>query len=290
MARQIDLTLLRAFMAVTESGGMTSAARQLNLTQAAVSQQIKRLEEQFSNALFDRSSRQLEMTPAGERLYAHAQRILSLNDEIWGVMTSPEVEGEIKVGVPHDLVAPFMPPILKSFARDRPRVDVTLVTDNSPTLREELRSGEVDLTLTTEPYTHDGGELLFTDRLVWAGAKNGDAHMRNPLPVTLGSDSCAFRPTAVRALSDSGRDWRLVCKVSDMNVICAAVQADLGIAPMLSQTVPENLVVLNDESGLPALNAFHINLYTGTLGAKGIVGELADHVRQHFALRYPKAA
>ena len=93
MAREIDLSLLRAFVAVSATGGMTAAGRHLNLTQAAVSQQIKRLEEQFETQLFDRSQRRLAMTPSGERLFAHAERILSLNDEIWGLMTSPAFEG-----------------------------------------------------------------------------------------------------------------------------------------------------------------------------------------------------
>ena len=100
MAREIDLSLLRAFVTVSATGGMTAAGRHLNLTQAAVSQQIKRLEEQFETQLFDRSQRRLAMTPSGERLFAHAERILSLNDEIWGLMTSPAFEGQIRVGVP----------------------------------------------------------------------------------------------------------------------------------------------------------------------------------------------
>ena len=93
---------------------MTSGSRILNLTQAAVSQQIKRLEEPFDAELFNRSQRQLALTPAGERLLGNARRILALNDEIWGLMTSPDFEGEVRLGVPHDIVQPFMPPILQA--------------------------------------------------------------------------------------------------------------------------------------------------------------------------------
>ena len=63
--RDIDVGLLRAFAAVAETGGVTSAARALNLTQAAVSQQIKRLEEFFALGLFDREQRRLALTPTG---------------------------------------------------------------------------------------------------------------------------------------------------------------------------------------------------------------------------------
>src|SRR5262245_30298816 len=87
MRRNVDLSLLRAFATVAETGGMTSAARALNLTQAAVSQQIRRLEEFFDCQLFSRDNRRPALTPCGERLLAYAQRMLALNDELWGMMT-----------------------------------------------------------------------------------------------------------------------------------------------------------------------------------------------------------
>ena len=70
MARNIDTALLRAFVGVAETGGMTAAANLLNLTQAAVSQQIKRLEEAFGGELFERDRRGLRLTGAGERCSA----------------------------------------------------------------------------------------------------------------------------------------------------------------------------------------------------------------------------
>ncbi len=66
--RNIDVALARAFVATAETGGMTAAGRLLNLTQGAVSQQIKRLEVLLQKELFDREHRQLTLTPEGERL------------------------------------------------------------------------------------------------------------------------------------------------------------------------------------------------------------------------------
>ena len=73
MARNLDTALLRAFVAVAETGGMTSAGQVLNLTQAAVSQQIKRLEESFDARLFERDRRGLVLTTRGERLLGLAK-------------------------------------------------------------------------------------------------------------------------------------------------------------------------------------------------------------------------
>src|SRR5215472_9954775 len=102
MSHNIDTSLLRAFVAAAETGGMTTAARLVNLTQAAVSQQVKRLEETFGRQLFERDRRGLRLTPSGERLLVRARRLLALNDEMWALMTAPDFKGEARLGVQHD--------------------------------------------------------------------------------------------------------------------------------------------------------------------------------------------
>ena len=93
MARNLDVSLLRAFVAVVDAGGMTAATGVLNLTQAAVSQQIKRLEETLGEELITRDRRGMKLTTAGERLFGRAKRMLALNDEIWTEMTTPDLRG-----------------------------------------------------------------------------------------------------------------------------------------------------------------------------------------------------
>ncbi|HRD79008.1 MAG TPA: LysR family transcriptional regulator, partial [Hyphomicrobiaceae bacterium] len=68
MNRDLDLALLRAFAAVVETGSVTSAAHTLNRTQAAVSQQLKRLEDTLGQPLFERARKRMILTPAGEQL------------------------------------------------------------------------------------------------------------------------------------------------------------------------------------------------------------------------------
>ena len=290
MRRDIDVGLLRAFAAVAETGGVTSAARVLNLTQAAVSQQIKRLEDFFALSLFDREQRRLVLTPTGERLLAYAQRILALNDEVWGVMTSPDFEGEVRLGVPHDIVQPFMPPILKTFNQCWPRVRVTLTCQATARLLRMLDNREIDLTLTTEREPGGTSDFLMADQLVWVGARGGDAHSRDPLPVSFGDPTCAFRASTVRALSGAERDWRITCETSDFAPYCATIEADLAVAPMMTSSVPRNLHVLGPEYGLPPLPLFYINLRMPAAGPLDIAQELARFIRTGFAQRHRAAA
>ena len=169
MTRNLDTSLLRAFVAVAEMGGMTAAAGQLHLTQAAVSQQIKRLEEQLGVALFARNNRKLTRTLAGDRLYTRARHLLSINDDIWSSMTHPDFEGEVSLGVPHDIVRGLMPDVLKRFNRAWPRVQLRLDCSATFELLDKLAAGELDLTLTTEESTPANAVCLVADRLVWGG-------------------------------------------------------------------------------------------------------------------------
>ncbi len=94
----------------------------------------------------------------------------------------------------------------------------------------------------------------------------------------------------MKALTGAGLDWRFICAISDLGAQCATLEADLAVAPLLSQTVPEGLAVLDADSGLPALPVFHINMYLPPANSSKIAAELARHIRKSFALRYPQAA
>jgi DNA-binding transcriptional LysR family regulator len=280
MPRDIDAALMRAFLAVNESGGMTSAARVLNLTQAAVSQQIKRLEELFAVTLFDRQAKQLQLTPEGLRLLGHARRLVHLNDEVVGIMTSQEVSGEIRLGVPHDIVSVYLPPILRRYAQIRPNIRVVMIASTSRKLISQLEAGEVDLTLTTELAPVRGHNLLSRQNLLWVGAENGQVYRRRPLPLSTGDDTCAFMAVAVPVLRDAGIDWVKICEARYTPAVIATVEADLSVG----------LTVLGPETGLPTLPDFYVNLRLPVGGGNQSVKELAGHIREHFAQRYRRAA
>ena len=128
MPRNLDLTALRSFAAVVDAGGVTRASGFLNLTQSAVSMQIKRLEEMLDLKLFDRSTRQISLTAEGEVLLGYARRMLALNDDALQRLTLDKHEGEIVLGVPHDIVYPSIPQVLHRFAREYPKMKVNLVS------------------------------------------------------------------------------------------------------------------------------------------------------------------
>ncbi len=150
MARNLDMTALRSFVAVADSGGVTRAASYLNLTQSAVSMQLKRLEESLDCRLLDRSSRTIALTAQGEQMLSYARRMLDLNDEAYGRLTAQEFEGEIVLGVPHDIVYPSIPQVLQQFHAAFPRMRVTLMSSFTKQLKEDFLRGDCDMILGTE--------------------------------------------------------------------------------------------------------------------------------------------
>ena len=113
--RNLDVTTLRSFVAVAEQGGVTRAAAALNLTQSAVSMQLKRLEELLGQDLLDRSNRRIALTGSGELLLTYARRLVELNDEAVGRLTDDVYEGELILGAPYDVIYPVVPQVLKRF-------------------------------------------------------------------------------------------------------------------------------------------------------------------------------
>ncbi len=286
MTKDIDTSILRAFIAVAETGTITGAARLLNRTQAAVSQQIKRLEQHFDVELFHREHKRVSLAPDGERLLGAAQRLLSLNDETWGMMTTPSFRGEVRFGIPTDLVATYAPSILRRFNAAWPQVRVSIETGSSQTLIDLLDSGKVDLTLTTDNHTLRRCETLYRDRLHWVAARYSMAYLDRPLPIATGGNSCCFRPSTFEALNNTGIEWRITIEVENQEAMCAPVKAGLAVTVLLADSVPEDIAIVPSDSGLPELPDFNINLHLPRSGATDIANALAENIRADFAARY----
>ena len=278
MPRNLDLTALRSFVAVADAGGVTRAAGYLNLTQSAVSMQLKRLEESLGLELLDRSARQIALTATGERLLSYARRMLALNDEVMARMTDAGHEGEIVLGVPHDIVYPVIPQVLNRFAAEFPRMRINLMSSNTLALKEMFARGEAPLILTTEDACDKGGETLSTAALVWVGAPGGRAWRERPLRLAF-EQSCIFRQGAQGALDSAGIDWEMGVESDSTRTIEASVSADLAVHAVLEGHCPPELSPVPHGGALPELPAKQINLYGAEAARSVPFDALVDMVR-----------
>jgi DNA-binding transcriptional LysR family regulator len=279
--RNLDITALRSFVAVAESGGVTKAAHQLNLTQSAVSMQLKRLEESMGLDLIDRSGRKIGLTAQGELLLSYARRLISLNDEAWSRLTAQDYEGEIIFGVPHDVVYPHVPKVLKRFAAEYPKVKVQLISSYTSSLKESFESGAADIILTTEEEGRGASSPLAQKRLVWVGSKEGRAWKQRPLR-TASHQRCAFRPIAQEALDDAGIQWEMAVNTDSSMTVEASLSADLAVEARLEDCVPEYLEEIEHNGDLPKLPLFDVNLYVRPENKSPLAVKLEAMVREAY--------
>ncbi|KIC47589.1 LysR family transcriptional regulator [Ruegeria sp. ANG-S4] len=279
--RNLDITTLRSFVAVADHGGVTRAAGFLHLTQSAVSMQLKRLEELLGLDLLDRSGRTIALTASGEQLLAYARRMIALNDEVISKLTDQAFEGEVVLGVPHDIVYPAIPRVLQRFNADFPRVRVQLISSHTMQLKEMYQRGECNLILSTETTGSEGAETIAELPLRWIGAPGGSAWRKRPIPLALGR-RCMFRPQVIAALDAAGVPWELSVETENDRTIEATVSADLAVNAMLDGTEAAHLEQIDAGSALPELPAHRINLYGGESGRDPVVDALAALVRQSF--------
>ena len=279
--RNLDITTLRAFVAVAESGGGTRAAGFLHLTQSAVSMQLKRREELLDLDLLDRSGRSIALTASGEQLLVYARRMVALNDEVITRLTDQAYEGEITLGVPHDIVYPAIPRVLKQFHAAFPRVKVQLNSSYTRWLKAEFAKGACDIILTTETGMDAGGEELCVKPLTWVGAPGGSAWRQRPLKMAFGRQ-CTFRPRVVERLDAAGIPWDVVVETESDRTIEATVAADLAVHTMIEGTAPPHLDRIDHGGALPDLPAQRINLYGATGAANEVQDALIGFLRQAF--------
>ena len=164
----IDTDVLRTFVAIADQGGFTRAGEQVNRTQSAVSMQMKRLEEDvLQRKLFERDGRQVRLTPEGQVLLGYARRILKLHSEVFNTLREPHMVGLVRIGTPDDYVMRFLPGILKQFSKAYPLIQIEMHCEASTVL---MQRRDLALTVISREPGNDLGELLRTERMVWAAA------------------------------------------------------------------------------------------------------------------------
>ena len=259
----LDIDVLRTFVAIADTGSFSSAANTVFRTPSAVSMQIKKLEEQLGVAVFDRDARSVTLTSDGEVLLGYARRLLALNREAVSKFVAPTVTGVVRLGSPDDIGESVLPLVLKRFAESHPGVTVDVVIDQSSNLRKRLDERRLDVTLINMSRTilNKGDvEVLLDEELVWAGAKCGTAYRRDPLPLSIWEEGCAWRANALEALESSGRSYRIAYMSSHTTGQRAAIMADLAIAPFGKTLLNDGIVALGPEHGLPPLGHYQLGM------------------------------
>lgn len=272
-SRDLQMDWLKCFVAVIDAGSLSSAADSIHRSQSAVSMQIKKLEEALGRRLMERNARQLRLTPEGQTLLSFARRILDLQSEVQTELTGDELTGRVRLGVPDDYASKYLTPVLRRFAPRHNGVEIELVCEQSTSLIPRVARGDLDLALVSRDHPRRG-TLLFHEPMVWVGAPDFELWRRDPLPIAVYEDASLAKRSAINALAQQGRRYKVVYNSSSLAGQIAAIESGLAVAVLTQCSAPAHLKILASEHGLGPLEPMEVAVYRSrdSRGAKAVDG------------------
>lgn len=247
----LDTALLRSFVTLAETSSFGRTAGRIGRSQPAVSAQIRRLEEMLGTRLFDRDTRNVRLTAAGERLVPEARAVVAAADALVGRYRGGEVAGEVRFGSPEDFATAHLPALLADFAAAHPRIALHVTCDLTLPLVAGFEAGAQEVIVVKQdpgsPFA--AARPLWREPLIWAARPGFQPDRR--LPLVAAPDPCVYRRRATRALDAAGRDWTPVFSSPSFAGVLAAVRAGLGVAVIPRTMLPPDLAPC---AGLPPLD------------------------------------
>ncbi|WP_051516792.1 LysR substrate-binding domain-containing protein [Herbaspirillum sp. RV1423] len=259
--RNLDMELLRTFVAISEFSSFAAAADQVHRTQSAVTQQMQRLESQLGFSIFQKTGRSKQLTAQGSKLLEYAIRILALNDEALGMLDMDDVKGSLRIGAPNDIAETILPSLLARFAKIYPHLRMEIHVGRSPFLMQALRRGEIDLTLSTRKSDVHPGFILRTSPTVWLCATDYVHNPANPIKLVVADEPSLFRELALQSLNAAGIAYHISYVAPSLVGIKAALRAGLGITARSIEMISPEFRVLGESEGFPRLPDVNFFLY-----------------------------
>ncbi|MEK8028823.1 LysR family transcriptional regulator [Pseudaquabacterium rugosum] len=279
--RHLDLHLLHTFNTIVECNSLSLAARRLHKTQAAVSIQLKKLEELVGRRLLDRGHQGAALTPDGERLLQYARRLLAVSEEALGLFRSEELGGVVRFGIPDDYASAFLRPVLQRFRERHPAVQLRIRNDISHHLFTALDEGELDLALLTQRNGEAGAELLRGEPLHWVAAPGFTLPGSGPLPLALYPHGCSYRQQMLQALTLAQRDYEIACECTGVTGVNLAVDSGLALTATIECLIDPAWRRLDAQAcGLPPLGLVMIELRRARHAVSPAVEGFADELRR----------
>jgi DNA-binding transcriptional LysR family regulator len=269
----ITLRQLRIFEAVATYGSMSRAAVELNLTQPAVSMQMKQIEEQIGLPLIEQVGRKLFLTEAGTELRTHAQRFNAQALELKAAMEHLRGlhRGLLRLAVV-STANYFLPPLIASLSQQHPGVQVSLQVSNRESVLAALADNRTDLAITGRPPESDElvSERFLDNPLVVIASPSHPLAKTESLTLqrlseerlVLRESGSGTRATIERYFAERGVDYLPGCELNTNEAVKLAVQAGLGLGVVSAQAIEleleaGRLAVLQVE-GFPIMRGWHV--------------------------------
>ncbi len=250
----MEIRQLRAFIAIAELGTFTAGALRVHVTQAAISMQIRQLENELGAKLFVRAPRRVMLTEAGEQLLQRARQIIRDHDAALDEIAelAGAERGRLRVGSASAMVTTdVLPKLLKEVRRKHSRAEVTVASGTSEALVQQILSGEIDIAFVSLPVEARGinTERLAQDQLVAvASPRHRLAKQKTISAYTLAGEKLILgeRGGNTRRLIDlffaqAGVSLHVSMELSRQAAIRRMVEEDMGVGIVPLQTVRDEV-------------------------------------------------
>jgi DNA-binding transcriptional LysR family regulator len=280
--KKLDLDVLEMVVAVADSGSFAKAAEAVFRSPSAVSMQVRTIEDALGKQLFVRDTRNVSVTPDGQRLADYGRRMLEMRDEAWASIVRPEVEGQVTIGVPDDYISSLLPQVLGKFASMHPRVDVRVIGLPSAVLVPMVKDSTIDLACLTKG-KGIAGDFIRHEQMVWTASSKRKVWLERPLPIAVCPDGSTARDNAVRALRRENIRFRMSYESPSFLGLLSMVESGLAIAPLAKCSIPAHLVQLTESDGVPAMNEVEVVLVRSARSTRPPCEYLAQQILEEWS-------
>lgn len=277
----LDLDLLRTFVAVADLNTFGAAALAVCRTQSAVSQQMQRLEVLIGKELFARHGRNKLLTEHGVQLLGYARKILRFNDEACVSLRASNPEGILTLWAAAEITESILPAQLARIRSIYPRLDIDVRIKSHPFPEGGSGQQEVDLIVATSHPAWYDSLILRASPTLWYAATDYHFRRSEPVPLIVPEQPGVQRQQITDALDLAGIPWRIAYEATTQSALYAALKAGLGVTVGPIEVIQSREVrVLGQSEGLPILQDTHYFLckhpHTQNEVAQMIFAQLAE--------------
>lgn len=235
----MELRQLTYFVAIAQSGIITAAAQKLHMSQPPLSLQLQKLEDELGCPLFERDTRHLHMTQAGELFYERAQGILQQYADLKREMADLQAGGRglLRIGSVSSLSTSLLPHWVARFNTRYPHVRLELTERDSYQLLELIRSQRIDLALVRRPFSGQGLEIhpICSEPMCAVGQAHFFEGLCGPIDPTVLRDLPLilyrrWEPVLLRYFAELGFEPSVFCCSEDSRTALRLAQEGLGVA------------------------------------------------------------
>jgi DNA-binding transcriptional LysR family regulator len=290
MAGLFDLDLLNALVVIAETGSLSAAAPRLCRSQSAVSEQVRKLEETCGSKLLLRGKTGARLTPAGERLAAHAVGLLAMSRAAYRDIQGVQLTGDLRLAITDYFRPRALPGILRRVRDQFPSLRLHVSILRSAAIEEEVKAGDFDIGLSmtilerehAKAGTADQGVTLRREPLAWVADKAFVMPENGVLPLVVLPETCSLRRLIIKALDAQGAPYTIAHSASGVGGLHLALAAGLGVTCLNASAIPEGAVAIAGAPRLAAMPEVEFSLVRARAGEAPVLAEVRDMLAEQF--------